>query len=421
MFHKRVLDQIAKASPTRKVANPHRNNETDSTLTNADKIHLLSTLQKGSVNRVFFFKLNARKLEMPPNMFRTTAHWILNLPQPSTSTNRVHNEATDLYLDECNNINLDGKGRGCDCVQGTTKRPVLDPALQHHTNCNAKHVRYRMHNIVAHTVAGAARNANAWEEIASEPNTNRLLGVQGLPPVFPLNASGQEKQFREAIKLTIKLKEATRIGHHDEILKAAKAVRIAANALNHNTQRRADLHLRNAHNEAVVDFCLCSAVCKSNERTSLNHLTILQQNNLILAKGGRVPQKNAHITQNAPTHTVRTAVQKKNKTYIYFMDVLNSGRHEDNHAKFYPAVLSHSGEFSEGLSELLELNYVEFKRALSKAPERRDSRTTRVQAREAKTLTKDHVIHALARGINDMIQIAGHPHYGGRLQRRGRR
>ena len=116
---------------------------------------------------------------------------------------------------------------------------------------------------------------------------------------------------------------------------------------------------------------------------------------------------------------MRTAVQKKNNTYIYFMDVLNSGRHEDNHAKFYPAVLSHSGEFSEGLSELLELNYVEFKRALSKAPERRDSRTTRVQAREAKTLAKDHVIHALARGINDMIQIAGHPHYGGRLQRRG--
>ena len=134
-------------------------------------------------------------------------------------------------------------------------------------------------------------------------------------------------------------------------------------------------------------MCLCSAVCKTNEQTSLNHLTILQQNNLILAKGGRVPQKNAHITQNAPTNTVRTAVQKKNNTYIYFMDVLNSGRHEDNHAKFYPAVLSHSGEFSEGLSELLELNYVEFKRALSKAPERRDSRTTRVQAREAKTLT----------------------------------
>ena len=59
---------------------------------------------------------------------------------------------------------------------------------------------------------------------------------------------------------------------------------------------------------------------------------------------------------------------------------------------------------------------MEFKRALSK-----DSRTTRVQAREAKTLAKDHIIHALARGINDMIQIAGHPHYGGRLQRRGRR
>jgi hypothetical protein len=278
-----------------------------------------------------------------------------------------------------------------------------------------------MHNMVANAFRGDTRNTNIWDVNEAEPNTDRVLEIQGLPPVFPLSTNGQEKQFREAIKLTIRLKEATRVGCQDEILKAAKAVRIAANALRHNTQRRADLHLRNAHNEAVVDFCLCSAVCKSNEVTSQNHLTILQQNNLILAKGGRVPQKNAHITQNAPTHTVRTAVQKKNKTYIYFMEVLNSGRHEDNHAKFYPAVLSHSGGFSEGLSELLELNYVEFKRALSKAPERRDSRTTRVQAREAKTLAKDHIIHALARGINDMIQIAGHPHYGGRLQRRGRR
>jgi hypothetical protein len=262
------------------------------------------------------------------------------------------------------------------------------------------------------------RESKAWDEIAAEPNTDHVLGVQGLPLVFPLNANGQEKKFREAIKLTIELKEATRAGNQDDIL---KAVRIAANALRHNTQRRADLHLRNTHAEAIVDICACSAVSKSNEPTSLNYLTNLQQNNLILAKGGPVQQNKAHITQNAPTHTVRVAVHRKNTTYTHFMEVLNSGRHKDNHAKFYPAVLSHSGEFSEGLSELLELNYVEFKRALSKAPERRDSRTTRVQAREFKTQAKDHIIHALVVGINDMLQIAGRPRYCGRPQRRGRR
>ena len=35
--------------------------------------------------------------------------------------------------------------------------------------------------------------------------------------------------------------------------------------------------------------------------------------------------------------------------------------------------------------------------------------TTRVQAREFKAQAKDHIIHALAAGINDMLQIAGRP------------
>jgi len=39
---------------------------------------------------------------------------------------------------------------------------------------------------------------------------------------------------------------------------------------------------------------------------------------------------------------------------------------------------------------------VQFKRALSKAPERRDSRT---QARELKAQAKDHIMRALATGI----------------------
>ena len=39
---------------------------------------------------------------------------------------------------------------------------------------------------------------------------------------------------------------------------------------------------------------------------------------------------------------------------------------------------------------------MQFKRALSKAPERRDSRT---QARELKAQAKDHIIRALATGI----------------------
>lgn len=69
------------------------------------------------------------------------------------------------------------------------------------------------------------------------------------------------------------------------------------------------------------------------------------------------------------------------------------------------------------MSELMELIYVQFKRELSKAPERRDSRTTRVQAREFKTQAKDRVIHALVMGINDMILGAGRPYHGGRMRR----
>ena len=126
---------------------------------------------------------------------------------------------------------------------------------------------------------------------------------------------------------------------------------------------------------------------------------------------------NIHVTQDKPTTSVSMAVKDKVKTYNLFMEILNKGRPVDRHAKFYPAVLSHAGEFSAGMSELMELIYVQFKRELSKAPERRDSRTTRVQAREFKTQAKDRVIHALVMGINDMILGAGRPYHGGRMRR----
>ena len=107
--HKVVLQWIKTTGESGpQAANPHRNNETDSTLTNGDRIHLMSCLMKGQVNRIFCFKLNDRKLEIALNVFRRLARWVLNLPQMLVSTHVVFDEARDLYLNECVNLSLDG-------------------------------------------------------------------------------------------------------------------------------------------------------------------------------------------------------------------------------------------------------------------------------------------------------------------------
>ena len=89
------------------------------------------------------------------------------------------------------------------------------------------------------------------------------------------------------------------------------------------------------------------------------------------------------------------------------MFILNHDRPPAQHARFFPVILSHAGEFSKGATDFLKFIQEALMRSISRATARHDGVSAKTLCCNFNERLKNRVIRCLALGTVDTMRFAG--------------
>jgi hypothetical protein len=308
----------------------------------SDKIHLLTILSRSQLSRVFSSNLGNRTNRIGADGFRYWLSFYLNLPFPSGLAFGSLTRTPDFDYPVAKCL-LHGK--------------AIDANGDHASSCTLCHgprhtLHYHVNSVISHFAI------EAGFQVKREPSVEAVIGplASDLSSLFPKKSSKANNRAQDAIKVAL--------DHGPTAVKEALA-RLPRVPESEQAALRPDLLLlpNDGKGEAfVIDGAAVHSSCKSYVKHQLPFLVQAAVQEISLFADGLRPSV---FRDNSPA--VVAVIRKKVQKYGLMVELSNlkgNGVQTSGCRKtFVAAVLSHRGELSLPLLDLVEYFTGRFKRA----------------------------------------------------------
>lgn len=373
--------------------------------TDEDAAHVALLTNSSQASRCLQAPLWFREHRMSPDRFRTYVRYMLNLPQLLRLGNDTWSDKFGCQVDVCHSTH--------------NKNRELCPSGAHAcSKCpNVTGARYRAHAMLAkafHKLAPLAGLCSLWE-----PSTYDLLhghvSREQCRVVFPKDATDASNALAERLNQLLYERDIIVKAGIPEELQArlveinSETAHITSQADSQMQARRIDICLRSDESgqECYIDVAGVHPTVKSYLPQTIAHVRAVYTAQ-VLSGGRRLPP--THPLARVPSEAIRRRVELKNKTY-YQLSVMTALQKAAGKRStipvFHAAVVSHIGEFSQGLFNAIEFCVAARRRQLNLQGERPDGLSVAFLTAQYRTLLKDRLACANAIGFADMLMASG--------------
>ena len=369
----------------------------DGDLTKEDAVHTHLLLSRSQVSRLGQLDLAMALNRIAPNFFRAYVRYIVNLPQLLRLGGGVMDERTGCLSDICQ----------CEHAESMT----LDPTGDHIcSSCTSDAVsRQRAHRSLAEAIHWAAHRAACASELEQKMTATLLNQYTDLEcrTIFPKNPSAEaNKRAAKTLELTLELADTEEEDEEKRATIKAQLAALRAKTDNKTAGRRLDVTIKNLENKVVwVDTSLVHS-------TSASYIVGAEKlvRDIATAEDKEANHGIFNETVGIPSTGVNRHVKYKTAKYrvldtIADLQVQQGWREEK--PEFLACCISHLGEFSQPVFELVGFLAGSLHHAVATGAPRRDGRTAAQVVGQFKNELKNVLIAAVAKGFGLMLATGG--------------
>lgn len=378
-----------------------------SSISLSDSAHFLAVTSRGNSTRIINSSQCSRFNRISADGFVALIRYHLGWPQITVWNDRV----------------LLGEGYAADRCRvdhsrgdSSADQPCLDVNGDHCCSCPSQFsARYTTHNNVGYALLRAAREAGA--SAAREPSTVELLGntlsATQCRALFPhRRPTGPEKELIAISDACLKAldenpNDLSVIAEARDILELVAARQPADGKGLRVDLRMFDPNAAGEPTELWIDVSVVHDTAASHRAKSSNFLIAEQVNDPICA-----PPQTRFRQPLPPTPVVVDAAKKKIEKYAPLLQrgrVFHAANKLPRKPEFVPCILTHSGEFGDGLLRTVEWLCLCFRNNVAKSRALLFGTTAAKVTASFRRATLDSVAVALAGGWAQQLLAAGFP------------
>jgi hypothetical protein len=355
-----------------------------------DKAHLLAILTSSQFQRLFTLDYSEKFHRLDADNFRHTVAFFLGLPSPATPA---------LLSDASFNAE-----HGCQVATCKLHGKIIDPNGVHASSCTHCYLaRSALHRDIVSVCAHHLKRANF--QVTKEPSIGTIVGPIGdsITGIFPKRPNSQSRKSQRLVDNFLASANGKTSSLQEVQAVIAKLPRIPPDK---EGALRLDIHAVPEDGKGpkyAVDVTCIHTTCNDYIKKQLAESLIKAEQEIDLAACARKPG-----VQRINSHALQKAVVGKTRKYglvVKLADLLSNARPGASRTSLVPAALSHSGEFSVELLDLIENCTNRFKR-IQRSVFDINGHTLPQRVALYRMSFKNSLIARLADGVGNLLQWA---------------